>query len=132
MRFHTITTLSFLLLLLPAAAEEPDSDESLRAFMIECRTAIQPGDPADFLMSRYRPRKDLWAQWMIFQDAFHVSPAEKEAARREIRQVCGELRRGRAWPHRQRPRLRLPFLPRPPEIDGEIGSEWAGALELSS
>ena len=79
MRFHTITTLSFLLLLLPVAAKELDSDESLRAFMIECRSAIRPGDPADFLMSRYRPRKDLWAQWMIFQNAFHVSPTEKQA-----------------------------------------------------
>ena len=132
MRFHTIITLSFLLLLLPAAAKEPDSDESLRAFMIECRTAIQPGDPADFLMSRYRPRKDLWAQWMIFQDAFHVSPAEKEAARREIRQVCGELRRGRAWPYRERPRLRIPFLTTPPEIDGKIGGEWQKAVRLSA
>ena len=132
MRFHTITTLSFLLLLLPATAKELDSDESLRAFMIECRTAIQPGDPADFLMSRYRPRKDLWAQWMIFQDAFHVSPAEKEAARREIRQVCGELRRGRAWPHRERPRLRIPFLTTPPEIDGKIGGEWQKTVRLSA
>lgn len=132
MRYCTITTLSFLLFLLPAAAAELESDESLRAFMIECRTAIRPGDPADFLMSRYRPRKDCWAQWMIFQNAFHVSPAEKLAARREIQAVCTELRRGRAWPHRERPRLRVPLLVHPPEVDGKIGSDWAGALELSS
>lgn len=131
MKYRAVT-MFLLLLLLHAAATEQEQDESLRAFMIECRSAIRPGDPADFLMSRYRPRKDLWAQWMIFQNAFHVSPTEKQAARREIQAVCAELRRGRAWPHRQHPRLRLPFLPRPLEIDGEIGSDWAGALELSS
>ena len=86
MRYCAITML-LVRLLLSAAAAELESDNSLRAFMIECRTAIRPGDPADFLMSRYRPRKDCWAQGMIIQNAFPVSPAEKLAARREIQAV---------------------------------------------
>lgn len=109
---------------------EFDTPGEIIPFIQSCRLEIPEESPEHYAMRPLVPRSNDWTDWALLRGYFDA-PEQTDRAVANLGNICREIRRGQAWPHRIPPTVEIPFLSHIPLIDGDIGcEEWRSALTL--
>ena len=92
----------------------------------------EPGNsPARYALNQIASAKSSQAR-QVLKHSKPSSPEEQQQARQYLEKLREDIRRGVAWPVKERESLSIPFSSKPPVIDGHINEDaWQHALALS-